>query len=566
MMKRPIHSTASLTVAGLMICGTLGWAETVLIETGPEGQNRDRYSEPTGTWQADVASSGAPGLTENASSRVLSAAEGALSGSARFETMLEEGGDYHIDLAATTSANARSITVLLVGTDGESTTKIDFVPGAAGKPGEWMRLGTVEVAAGGSASLTITADSSLGPVSDSEPLQLGIAAARFTNEELPAFPAMVASEAGAITDAIFSSPPQETVRNPFEETIAEAEENPFSEEPAMTSENPFAAPGEGSVTNPFDSDAAPAVENPFETDNSDMAVENPFSSDAAVSDNPFDSAAAPVVENPFEQSAPPAVENPFEGAAPREEASNPFGEAPPSGNPFAGAPDQTTSPFDQPAGTQTTTATSPFDSAPAQPASPFENAPAAGGTASPFDTAGSTVSPFDNAPAQTGGSTPLPFDTTSTSQDPFARGPQQPVATPEPLDPALAFTNAPAPTTATASGDVLAEMDKMTSVEQAREKAVAEKKPIFLYFGGESAQAERFERTLNNPAVAEKLGDFILMRVDYRDNRDLASKFAVTSFPYVVILNEMGYTVGHVLPVTNANNLVRSLEPFTLRY
>lgn len=102
-----------------------------------------------------------------------------------------------------------------------------------------------------------------------------------------------------------------------------------------------------------------------------------------------------------------------------------------------------------------------------------------------------------------------------------------------------------------------------SDLNKALEVAKAENKPILLLFTGDTMASRSFERALASARVSRELQKFVLVRVEYRPNRELARRFAVNNFPYAVILNRFGYTSGHLVPTTDQDLLVRELSPYT---
>lgn len=104
------------------------------------------------------------------------------------------------------------------------------------------------------------------------------------------------------------------------------------------------------------------------------------------------------------------------------------------------------------------------------------------------------------------------------------------------------------------------------SINQGVTAASASGKPVLVLFSGDRRSAQQFERLLSREEVARQLAGFELVRINYLDNRDVASEYAVRSFPYLVVLNRLGYTIGHVLPMDNAELLIGTLSPFTQKF
>lgn len=86
---------------------------------------------------------------------------------------------------------------------------------------------------------------------------------------------------------------------------------------------------------------------------------------------------------------------------------------------------------------------------------------------------------------------------------------------------------------------------------------------VLILFSGDTFAARRFEETLRDPEVTSwLLNEFELHRVDYRAERPFAHRHSVREFPYIVVYNRFGYTVGHAVPVNDPDALFERLAPF----
>lgn len=209
----------------------------------------------------------------------------------------------------------------------------------------------------------------------------------------------------------------------------------------------------------------------------------------------------------------------------------------PAGNdsptPMTAPPGDVASPFDAPA---SSVPESPFDEAPPEPVqSPF-SAPGRAPAADPFEAPGRT-----------------------TLRDPASEGAviseemvQQPVAIGSP------------PSAAPASmARALPPARLHASLAAAKAAAVQSGRPVLLLFSGDNFASEQFESILATDRVRSELARFEFVRLDYRDNRPLARRYAVDRYPYTVVLNPAGYTVGHVAPILEPDELARELTTYT---
>jgi hypothetical protein len=235
----------------------------------------------------------------------------------------------------------------------------------------------------------------------------------------------------------------------------------------------------------------------------------------------IDDLPMPEVDDPF--LAPPEVDDPF---AEPDVADDPF-EVPVVDDPFA------IPMVEDPFGV--TALEDPF-------ADPFGDPSTVAATPAP------TEAPVDSAP-----------------EDPFAMGVSQPA-------PVVLATPTPAPTPAPTprmmplpTPDVvkLADLSYHPSLDAARQAARESGRRILIVFTGETRRAQEFDEAFRHPEVAAILGDFELVSIDYRTNRELARQFAVRDFPYVVVVNSMGYTEDHLLVSGNRAVLLDRLRPYT---
>ncbi len=101
------------------------------------------------------------------------------------------------------------------------------------------------------------------------------------------------------------------------------------------------------------------------------------------------------------------------------------------------------------------------------------------------------------------------------------------------------------------------------TLEDAIAAAYERRTGVMILFSGDTFRARTFEETLASEEVRNwLLNEFELYRVDYRPNRKFAHQYHVRQFPYMVILNRFGYTVGHALPVNDPDKLLERLAPY----
>lgn len=173
-----------------------------------------------------------------------------------------------------------------------------------------------------------------------------------------------------------------------------------------------------------------------------------------------------------------------------------------------------------------------------------------------------------------------PFAPAEGSDDPFA-APAEPAAeepdfvdpfSPEGREEMARATPAPTPAETPAPTRIFSEPEPVValvelnfhdSFESARRASAESGRPLLLLFSGESATARQFEELLRHPDVADVLGSFELARVNYRENRAFAHRYSVRSFPYIVLVNDLGYTEDHLLPTRDRDALIRRLMPHT---
>ena len=145
------------------------------------------------------------------------------------------------------------------------------------------------------------------------------------------------------------------------------------------------------------------------------------------------------------------------------------------------------------------------------------------------------------------------------AENPFGETASAAVATPSPTPAAVVRTPAPA------APPEEVPFEASRTIEEAVKKAAVSSKPIVVLFSGDSLASRNFEKLLRTPEVARQLAAFEIVQLDYRENRPVAKKYAVPSFPYIVVLNKSGFTLGHVRAHRTSASLVQQLSPFTQR-
>lgn len=164
-----------------------------------------------------------------------------------------------------------------------------------------------------------------------------------------------------------------------------------------------------------------------------------------------------------------------------------------------------------------------------------------------------------------------PFATPEQPDDPLADPdaltptPDQPEAI-DPFTPEGRREAAPEPTRVVSAPDPvvrLVELEFHPNFESARRASAQSGRQLLMLFSGDTATARQFEELLRQPDVAEVLENFELVRINYRENRPFAHRYSVRSFPYIVIINDLGYTEEHLLPTRDRTFLINRLMPYT---
>ncbi|MCC5876638.1 MAG: hypothetical protein JJU11_10510 [Candidatus Sumerlaeia bacterium] len=284
-----------------------------------------------------------------------------------------------------------------------------------------------------------------------------------------------------------------------------ADVSPLAAPPRPDQDTPFEAPGLEEVDDPF---AVPEEgDDPFAVTEEDL--EDPFAVTEEEVDDPFAVPPADEVDDPF--AVPPAVEtdDPF-AVPPADEVDDPFAVADEVDDPFAVSEEDLEDPF-----AVVEEVEDPF-AVPADPEDPFrDDAPA---VAQPTPT-----------PAPTPAPTPRPT----------------PQPTPEPV--------------------VLVEVDYHSSLEAAKSAASESGRRVLVVFTGEGRRASEFDEAFRHPDMEGILNDFEIVTIDYRTNRQLARRYSVRQFPYIVVLSSRGFTEDHIIGHGDHQVLHDRLLPHTLR-
>lgn len=267
------------------------------------------------------------------------------------------------------------------------------------------------------------------------------------------------------------------------------------------------SPGTFDTGSPLIEAAAPSpgMDDPFSVPVTDD-LEDPFAVMEEV-DDPF--AVPPVAETDDPFAVPPVTEtdDPF-AVAPVEGVDDPFAVMDEIEDPFA-APDPTTDdPF------AAVDVDDPF-AAPDATEDPFAV------VADPEDPFAVPEGPFVADPVIEVTPTPTPAPT------PVPTPRFTPVATPEPVE--------------------LIELQTHDTLDAAKTAARSSGKRILVIFTGEGRRASEFDEALRHPDMRNLLGDFEIVMIDYRRNRDLARRYSVNQFPYIVVLSSLGFTEDHIM-------------------
>ena len=97
--------------------------------------------------------------------------------------------------------------------------------------------------------------------------------------------------------------------------------------------------------------------------------------------------------------------------------------------------------------------------------------------------------------------------------------------------------------------------------EEGMALANAENKNVMLYFHTDwCSWCRRMDAdTFSNGDVIDKSQDFIPIRIDGDDRRDLVDKYKVDGYPTVIFLNSTGSTTNKVVGYQNSNQFLASM-------
>jgi len=139
--------------AGIFLISCLCvYAQEVIIETSPGGQNVEWYNEISGKWTDSVGKSIAKGLTPKIGSRFANL-EDAESSAARFIPNLPAAGFYEVFVTWPLQGNARRVKYIIHHADGDSIVYMNqdgwgVLTRGAGNGNAWHSLGTYRFNAG----------------------------------------------------------------------------------------------------------------------------------------------------------------------------------------------------------------------------------------------------------------------------------------------------------------------------------------------------------------------------------------------------------------------------------
>ncbi len=585
-------SFLTLTLAASLMSAPVLFAQTILIETGQGGQNAALVEQIGDSWAEAQEASSVEGLTADRSPLMITAEDGeSLDGSLEIKLPDIKQGPYNVELTWPRTANASNVSIFMTTESGPvASLKFNMDPTNAD---QWILIGSGEFPAAQQATLTIDAKTVSGkPFADS-PMKVVVDAVRLTPVDSTSAarssaidsPEVAATPAPDTEDEIESpfATSENEVDSPFasaEEGLAEDEgfvDSPFEDSnESVEVSSPFAAE-ETTVSSPFEElpQDASDVSSPFESlaeASDDEAIDSPFAgtgpSDPVVPSSPFSSTnESSTPSSPFSGSnetveTAEAADSPFSNSDESGTASNPFASA---ADATSGGSTEVSSPFSSSSAAESATPSSPFSSsstAESTPSSPFSGSTSSATMDEPETSqqvamAETPTSPFSSSSSSANQSATSPFSTSGTSS-------------PAPSSPSSTMGQSSSPSFAAMEeiedNTNLVDLTFYNSIDEALAKSKVSGKPIIVLFSGKSTRAERFETLMSQPNVADELSGFELVRVNYRDNRPLARKYAIRSFPYVVILNKFGYSVGHVLPSVDEEELLNELSPFTQQF
>ncbi|MGI8906752.1 MAG: thioredoxin family protein [Candidatus Sumerlaeaceae bacterium] len=194
-----MKALAIAVVAAVGFSSMAAYAEDIIIEARPEGQNHDKYKEHSGRWldsntPAATAKSAAPGLTPQGTCGTRKFAMGGapvdsktVVASARFSPKLASAGHYHVYVTFPKAANATPVNYIVKNARGEETKSLAQDGwGGVGNPnsGIWLSLGNFDFAAGDDQYVELQITGEAGVASPQTPGQAFADAVRFNSEPL----------------------------------------------------------------------------------------------------------------------------------------------------------------------------------------------------------------------------------------------------------------------------------------------------------------------------------------------------------------------------------------------
>lgn len=532
--------------------------DAIVIEAHPTGFNHGMYKELSGTWTDTLGVTGS-GITAGIA-RKLTTTGDKMSGMVEFRPVIPEDGLWRVDILWPETSNAKGVAFVPKGLGEQEPIRLSLRPAgvADSEAGKWMILGNYDLKKGNTFSLVMDLTQALGAFDAGKPAEGSIQAARFIPVEKQAA----------------NYDPQ----NPFGVPVFRATgggDNPFG--------NGSTAAANTGGANPFEAPAAaPVVSTPAPPPPAD--------------DDPFAAAGTP---------APPATKpaDPFEVPADTPAATTAAQKSPDDFDPFADPGAAAASATKTAAATGTAKVEDPFaamandGNAPIVPApkddDPFaaiDAASAGRATGTPAPPSGGTANPFEmaNAPAA---ATPVPRPGSAQApratptpaggvvgENPFAPvvpaggrtdsapaalepvgTPAAPVATPAAATPASTFVPVTAPQATPPPPPAGIEFEP--SLDAALAKAGKRDLSIVLVFVSDTAASTRFEaNVLSHPDVAAALSRMVAVRVNLRDDKALADRFAVRKAPYAVVLDSLGHAKAHVSEASSGPRLARELR------
>jgi hypothetical protein len=150
----------------LLVAGLSGFAQEIIIETRPGGQNLEWYNEISGKWHDSDGKSNAKGLTPKIGSRFANL-EDAESSAARFVPNLPAAGYYEVFVTWPMQGNALRVKYIIHHADGDSIVYMNqdgwgVTTRGAGNGNVWHSLGTYRFNEGQSGYVEIRDEESPG--------------------------------------------------------------------------------------------------------------------------------------------------------------------------------------------------------------------------------------------------------------------------------------------------------------------------------------------------------------------------------------------------------------------